>query len=208
MCHQGTWSPGFGRKMTSPWNCALGKCLSESLGGYLKPAALSPGSGWCSVELALNSCCAYCDKIERGIERSRRHNKPVFHPAEHRVPAANLDFIAPWYLEWEILKLGSVFAFVSLLRKNKISPWTLLYLRNIFACYVFFMDNRITQDSWIDICKILFSSEQGRRMSWAKSLELQKCFFVFASFAISAITTTSEPNLTNHSLEYNVYAAA
>ena len=96
------------------------------------------GPGGCSVELALNSCCAYCDKIERGIERSRRHNKPVFHPAEHRVPAANLDFIAPWYLEWEILKLGSVFAFVSLLRKNKISPWTLLYLRNIFACYVFF----------------------------------------------------------------------
>ena len=73
-------------KMTSPVrNWALGKSLSESLGGYLKlPAALSRGPGgvrggsW----LALNSCCAHCDKIERGIERNRRHNKPVFHSAE------------------------------------------------------------------------------------------------------------------------------
>ena len=204
MCHQQTWETRMWRIPTK-WKLISGKKSVRVSGGLFEASCIE--SGW-EGELALNSCCAHCDKIERGIERSRRHNKPVFHPAEHRVPAANLDFIAPWYLEWEILKLGSVFAFVSLLRKNKISPWTLLYLRNIFACYVFFMDNRITQDSWIDICKILFSSEQGRRMSWAKSLELQKCFFVFASFAISAITTTSEPNLTNHSLEYNVYAAA
>ena len=75
-----------------PENWSLGKSQSESLGGYSKPAALSRGPGgvrggsW----LALNSCCAHCDKIERGIERNRRHNKPVFRPAELAPPSEQL----------------------------------------------------------------------------------------------------------------------
>ena len=76
-------------KMTAaPENWSLGKSQSESLGGYLKSAALSRGPGGVRGELALNSCCAHCDKIERGIERNRRHSKPVFRPAEH---AANSE---------------------------------------------------------------------------------------------------------------------
>ena len=73
-----------------PENWSLGKSQSESLGGYLSPAALSRGPGGVRGELALNSCCAHCDKIERGIERNRRHNKPVFRPAEPAPPTEQL----------------------------------------------------------------------------------------------------------------------
>ena len=62
----------------------LGKYPSKSC--FSKPAARE-GS---PVSLVLNSCCAHCDKIERGIERNRRHNKPVFRPAELAPPSEQL----------------------------------------------------------------------------------------------------------------------
>ena len=84
MCHQQTVQEEEDpdKMAPVPENWSLGKSQSESLGGYSKPAALSRGPGGVRGELGLNSCCAHCDKIERGIERNRRHNKPVFHSAE------------------------------------------------------------------------------------------------------------------------------
>ena len=74
-------SPGF---ISSEVRLCLGKYPSKSC--FSKPAARE-GS---PVSLVLNSCCAHCDKIERGIERDRLHNQPVFHNAEPNLPAATL----------------------------------------------------------------------------------------------------------------------
>ena len=74
----------------------LGKYPSKSC--FSKPAARE-GS---PVSLVLNSCCAHCDKIERGIERDRLHNQPVFHNAEPNLPAATLFEIWIWIHQVQI----------------------------------------------------------------------------------------------------------
>ena len=86
-------SPGF---ISSEVRHCLGKYPSKSC--FSKPAARE-GS---PVSLVLNSCCAHCDKIERGIERDRLHNQPVFHNAEPNLPAATLFEIWIWIHQVQI----------------------------------------------------------------------------------------------------------
>lgn len=82
--------PGRGRSWQngpSPRKLVSGKKSVRVSGGLFEASCIE--SGW-EGELALNSCCAHCDKIERGIERNRRHNKPVFRPAEPAPPTEQL----------------------------------------------------------------------------------------------------------------------
>ena len=83
-------TPGRGRSWQngpSPRKLVSGKMSVRVSGGLFEASCIE--SGW-EGELALNSCCAHCDKIERGIERNRRHNKPVFRPAEPAPPTEQL----------------------------------------------------------------------------------------------------------------------
>ena len=83
-------TPGRGRSWQngpSSRKLVSGKMSVRVSGGLFEASCIE--SGW-EGELALNSCCAHCDKIERGIERNRRHNKPVFRPAEPAPPTEQL----------------------------------------------------------------------------------------------------------------------
>ena len=141
-----------------PWE----KVCQRVSGGLFEASCIEsrgPGGG---AALALNSCCAHCDKIERGIERNRRHNKPVFHSAEQPSAAnwATLDFVEIWSRMQCFSLLYLCYVMISLCN-------TLLLIWATFCARYVIMDNRairITQDSKL----IYFSSEQGStwEVSW------------------------------------------
>ena len=204
MCHQQQThdeQPGYVEEDRDPvQKILLWEKVCQSLWGVIwSSSCIEWGSGWCQRGswLALNSCCAHCDKIERGIERNRRHNEPVFRLAEPPSPSPPAASDSRFYSNSTIssvrrnVNLGSaVFRFCISVNYVKIFCVTpILISWATFLHLLCFMDNRIRQQdsNW-------YIFHQNRVVGrWDESLELQKCFcFELASFAISAIITSEK----------------